>query len=166
MFIVASSGALVVVHQGALVFLVLRERPGREAAGCGEPHIWSMAYAASGCKRGRRKKLGVGDAGALIGERGARSIGGLARRGDWRARRKGGREALCGEEASVVGRGEAEGLAEASRPIGAKRAASLRLACQRRGAAKAVWRARRSGGVGGSALLSPTRAPLCTPGPA
>ena len=29
-----------------------------------------MAYAASGCKRGRRKKLGVGDAGARIGERG------------------------------------------------------------------------------------------------
>ena len=57
-------------------------------------------------------------------------VGGEVRRGLDRAkaqRRKGGREALCGEEAPVVGRGEAEGLAEALRPIGAKRAASLRL---------------------------------------
>ena len=90
--------------------------------------------------------MGCGDAGARIGERG---VGGEARRGEWRAkaqRRKGLREALCGEAASEVGRGEAEGLAEASRPIGAKRSAALRLcgfARQRRVAANARgWQGR------------------------
>ena len=64
--------------------------------------------------------------------RGSWRGGSVVRRGGAEGRaktpsRKGGREALCGGEASVVGRGEAEGLAEAQRPIGAKRAASLRL---------------------------------------
>ena len=49
------------------MFLVLRERPGLEGAGCGEPHIRSLAYGVIGCKRGGRKKLGVRDAGARIG---------------------------------------------------------------------------------------------------
>ena len=49
------------------MFLGLRERPGLEGAGCGEPHIWSVAYAARERKRGRRKKLEGGDAGELMG---------------------------------------------------------------------------------------------------
>ena len=55
---------------GALVFLVLRERPGREGTGCGGPHNRSMAYAAKARKRGRRKKLRGGDAGERIWETG------------------------------------------------------------------------------------------------
>ena len=39
-------------HRGALVFLVLRERPGREGSGCGGPHNRSMAYVAKERKRG------------------------------------------------------------------------------------------------------------------
>ena len=54
------TGSLVVAHRGAHVASGLRERPGREGAGCGEPHINSVADAARRCKGEGRKKLGEG----------------------------------------------------------------------------------------------------------
>ena len=42
-------------HRGALVFLRVESDRGLRGAGCGEPHIRSVAYAAIGRKRGGEK---------------------------------------------------------------------------------------------------------------
>ena len=48
------------IHRGARVLQGVENDRGREGAGCGEPHNDSVAYAAIGRKRGRRKKLRAG----------------------------------------------------------------------------------------------------------
>jgi hypothetical protein len=67
-FIVCPLGPLGVgTRWGALVFLGLRERPGLEGAGCGEPHIKKFGLWGDRMQEGREKKLGVKGGGGAEG---------------------------------------------------------------------------------------------------